>query len=96
MALKKLQIMLFLLQRMPTFSGSLFDNALSVTRLYSVDGRVTRGKNMHVLSEIRTHDLIVQAIKAYSSHRTATGTGGNIHMKPFYEWGRKMVTLTGQ
>jgi hypothetical protein len=31
---------------------------------------------MHVLTGIRTHDLSVQAIKAFTSDRTATGTGG--------------------
>jgi hypothetical protein len=31
--------------------------------------------NIHALSGIRTHGLSVQAIKAYSSDRAATGTG---------------------
>jgi hypothetical protein len=36
--------------------------------------RKTR-KNIRALSEIRNHDLSVQAIKAYVSDRTASGTG---------------------
>jgi hypothetical protein len=31
---------------------------------------------MNVLTGIRTHDLSFQAIKAFTSDRTATGTGG--------------------
>jgi hypothetical protein len=31
--------------------------------------------NIHALSGIRTHDLIVQAIKAYTPDSAATGTG---------------------
>jgi hypothetical protein len=31
--------------------------------------------NIHDLSEIRTHDFSVQALKAYASENAATGTG---------------------
>jgi hypothetical protein len=31
--------------------------------------------NIHALNGIRTHDLSLQAIKAYASHRAANGTG---------------------
>jgi hypothetical protein len=61
---------------------SLFYDAFLISRLYSVDDRVTSGwwwwidkENVHVLSRIRTHGLSIQAIKSYASERTATGTG---------------------
>jgi hypothetical protein len=53
---------------------SLFHNAFSLTTLYNDDDEQTR-TSIHTLSEIRTHSLSIQAIKAYASDRMATGTG---------------------
>jgi hypothetical protein len=58
---------------------SSFYDAFSVTRLYSVDDRMTsdddddeqRTINSHALSGIRTHGLSVQDIKAHAPYRTA-------------------------
>jgi hypothetical protein len=49
--------------------GSLFYDAFSVTRLQSVNDRVTSDwwqidKNKHALNRIQTHSLSVQVIKA--------------------------------
>jgi hypothetical protein len=64
------------------FFGSLFYDAFSVTRPYSVDGRVTSqwwqriDEDRHpCLSGIRTHGLSVQAIKGHASDRAPTETG---------------------
>jgi hypothetical protein len=64
----------------PRFSGSSFYDASLVTRLYSVDEKVTSNyehtrTKTHALSGIQTHSLSVQAIKAYASDRAATGAG---------------------
>jgi hypothetical protein len=37
--------------------------------------------NIHVLSEIQTHSLSIQAIKAYVSDLAGTGTGNLYHIK---------------
>jgi hypothetical protein len=60
---------------------SLFDDTFSVTRLHSVDDRVTSewwwwiDEDIHALSRIQTRGLSVQAIKVYACSREATGTG---------------------
>jgi hypothetical protein len=60
---------------------SLFDDTFSVTRLHSVDDRVTSewwwwiDEDIHALSRIQARGLSVQGIKVYACSREATGTG---------------------
>jgi hypothetical protein len=59
---------------------SLFYDAFSVTRLYSVDDRVASEEewtrtNILAIRGFRTHGLRVQANNAYVSDQAATGTG---------------------
>jgi hypothetical protein len=68
----------------------LFNDAFSVTRLCSVDDRVTSEwwwTNIHTVRGIRTHGHFVKAIKAYASHRVTTGTGSKkyrLHWSSFF------------
>jgi hypothetical protein len=62
---------------------TLFYDAFSVTKLYRVDDRMTSDDDnyeqtrtyINALIGILTSDHSIQAIKAYASDRTATGTG---------------------
>jgi hypothetical protein len=64
------------------YFGTLFYHAFSITRLYSVDGRVTAewwwwiGEDKHpCLKQDLNSQLSVQAIKAKPQDQAATGTG---------------------
>jgi hypothetical protein len=63
-------------------------------RPLSTQNSTTRKKNIHAVSGIRTHDLSVQAIKAYISDRAAAGTGHQALRLTFYSSNHRTISTT--